>query len=81
MPGVEVTFPKGCLDNDVDAYLKVLYADYDKNFIVLEFIGEWNDCIYNDVMQLKRNVIDLLIGKKKLLCFCLFLPKLHIGCL
>lgn len=42
-------------------YLKVLFADYDRKFCVIELIGEWNDCLYNDIMFLKRNVIELLI--------------------
>lgn len=41
-------------------YLKMLYADYDKGFVVIEFLGEWNDAITNDIMHLKRNVIDEL---------------------
>lgn len=44
-------------------YLKILYADYDRHFAVLELIGEWNDCINNDVMQLKRNIIDKLLAE------------------
>ena len=39
-------------------YLKILYADYHHKFIVIEFIGEWNDAITNDVMHLKRNIVD-----------------------
>jgi hypothetical protein len=39
-------------------YLKVLHADYDEHYIVIEFIGEWNDAIENDIMMLKRDVID-----------------------
>ena len=31
-------------------YLKVIYADYDRQFSVIEFIGEWNDALYNDIM-------------------------------
>ena len=27
----------------------------------MEFIGEWNDCLYNDVMLLKRQIIEPLI--------------------
>ena len=27
----------------------------------IEFIGEWNDCITNDIMYLKRDVIDVLM--------------------
>ncbi len=43
-------------------YIKILYADYDKSFVVIELIGEWNDLLYNDIMKLKRNVIDELIA-------------------
>ncbi len=39
-------------------YLKILYADYERKFAVLEFIGEWNDALYNDIMFLKREVIE-----------------------
>ncbi len=48
-------------------YIKILYVDYTKHFAILEFIGEWNDCLYNDIMFLKRNVIETLIesGIKK----------------
>lgn len=44
-------------------YLKILYADYTHNFAIIEFIGEWNDCISNDIMLLKRNVIDKMIRR------------------
>lgn len=44
-------------------YLKVLFADYDFNFAIIEMIGEWNDAIENDIMQLKREVIDEMIGR------------------
>ncbi|MFM6947061.1 MAG: hypothetical protein ACKOWW_07965 [Flavobacteriales bacterium] len=43
-------------------FLKVLFVDYDERYAVLEFIGEWNDAIENDVMVLKREVIDQLIN-------------------
>ena len=42
-------------------YMKVLFSDYDQNFAILEFIGEWNDAINNDIMLLKRDVIDVMI--------------------
>jgi hypothetical protein len=42
-------------------YLKILYADYDNGFCVIEFLGEWNDTLNNDIMYLKRNVIDKMI--------------------
>ncbi len=41
-------------------FLKVLYADYDKHFCIIELIGEWNDVLYNDIGFLKRQLIDLL---------------------
>jgi hypothetical protein len=41
-------------------YLKILYADYDQHYAIIELIGEWNDCIYNDVMTLRREITDLL---------------------
>lgn len=44
-------------------YMKVLYADYDLNFAIIEMLGEWNDAVENDIMLLKRSVIDLMIAK------------------
>lgn len=44
-------------------YIKVLYADYDLGFVVIEFIGEWNDAINNDIMTLKRNMIELMLAQ------------------
>lgn len=43
-------------------YLKILMADYDAGYAIIELIGEWNDAIENDIMRLKRDVIDTLIG-------------------
>lgn len=40
-------------------YMKVLIADYDEKYAVIELIGEWNDAIENDIMTLKREVIDV----------------------
>ncbi|HTM65839.1 MAG TPA: hypothetical protein VL093_05950 [Flavipsychrobacter sp.] len=44
-------------------YLKVLFADYEYNFAIIEMIGEWNDAIENDIMQLKRSIVDQMIAK------------------
>lgn len=44
-------------------FCKILFADYDERFAIIEFIGEWNDCLFNDIMQLKREVIDVLIAE------------------
>ncbi len=44
-------------------YLKTLFADYDEGFVILEFIGEWNDTINNDIMTLKRDFLEMLMIK------------------
>ena len=44
-------------------YLKILFVDYERGFCVIEFIGEWNDALYNDIMFLKREVIEPMIEK------------------
>lgn len=41
-------------------FMKILYADYEEGFCVLELIGEWNDLLYNDIMLLKRDIIEHL---------------------
>ena len=42
-------------------YLKILFTDYDQGFTIIELIGEWNDCINNDIMLLKNNIINWLL--------------------
>jgi hypothetical protein len=44
-------------------YMKVLFIDYELNYAIIELIGEWNDAVENDIMQLKRSVIDLMVAK------------------
>ena len=39
-------------------YLKVLIADYEERYMVIELLGEWNDALENDIMQLKREVLE-----------------------
>jgi hypothetical protein len=41
-------------------YIKILFADYSEGYAVIEFIGEWNDAINNDIMHLKRNITEHL---------------------
>lgn len=36
-------------------------TDYDQHYAIIELIGEWNDAIENDIMTLKRDVIDLML--------------------
>lgn len=42
-------------------YIKQLYTDYEQGFVVIEMIGEWNDCLHNDIMFLKRDIIEPMI--------------------
>lgn len=42
-------------------YIKILMVDYNAQYAIIEMIGEWNDAIENDIMTLKRDVIDKLI--------------------
>lgn len=44
-------------------YVKVLFVDYKKGYVIIEMLGEWNDCIYNDISNLKREVIDPMIDQ------------------
>lgn len=41
-------------------YLKIIFVDYEQQFAIIEMIGEWNDAIENDIMILKREIIDRL---------------------
>lgn len=60
-------------------YAKVIYADYDRAFSVIELIGEWNDCLHNDIMHLKRNVIDPMVkaGIHKYVVICEHVLNFH----
>jgi hypothetical protein len=44
-------------------YCKILFADYENQYAIIELIGEWNDAIHNDIMEFKRGVIDPLIKR------------------
>ncbi|MES2416645.1 MAG: hypothetical protein V4541_00570 [Bacteroidota bacterium] len=44
-------------------YIKVLYTDYDRQYTIIELMGEWNDTINNDIMFLKREIIDLMVDE------------------
>ncbi len=44
-------------------YMKVLQANYEEKYVIIELIGEWNDAIENDIMTLKRDVIDEFISE------------------
>ncbi len=42
-------------------YIKILFADYNEGYAIIEMIGEWNDAVTNDIMYLKRDVIEVLL--------------------
>lgn len=42
-------------------FVKLLFADYDEGFCIIELIGEWNDTLHNDIMILKRELADHMI--------------------
>ena len=44
-------------------YMKLLFADYEQNYAIIELIGEWNDAIENDIMTLRRDVTDQLYSQ------------------
>ncbi len=43
-------------------FIKILFADYEQGFSIIEMFGEWNDCLYNDIMYFKRNVIEVMVN-------------------
>ena len=53
-------------------YGKILFTDYDEGYTLIELIGEWNDTLHNDVMYLKRNIVDVLVnqGISRFVFFC-----------
>ena len=62
-------------------YTKILFLDYEKGFAILEFIGEWNDALHNDIMFLKRNLIEPLMdnGIFKFILICENVLNFHGG--
>jgi len=42
-------------------FLKVLYVDYAIGYCVIEFLGEWNDAVHNDIMRIKRDLVDEML--------------------
>lgn len=42
-------------------YMKIIFVDYEEGYAIFEFIGEWNDCVTNDIMFLKRDVVDPML--------------------
>lgn len=44
-------------------FIKLLYVDYQDSVAIFECLGEWNDAIENDIMILKREVVDSLTNQ------------------
>jgi len=42
-------------------FIKILFVNYDKQYCIIEMLGEWNDLLYNDIMFLYRDVIESLL--------------------
>jgi hypothetical protein len=42
-------------------YIKILNVDYDQKYAIIELMGEWNDLINNDIMLLKRDIIEKIM--------------------
>ena len=53
-------------------YAKIIFVDYEEQFAIIEFIGEWNDAVTNDIMFLKRNIGEALMeeGIHKFIFIC-----------
>jgi len=39
-------------------YMKALMVDYEEGYAIIEMIGEWNDALENDIMTIKREVLE-----------------------
>jgi hypothetical protein len=62
-------------------YLKILFVAYESNYAIIELIGEWNDAIENDIMLLKREVLDSLMsyGINKFILIGEYIYNFHNG--
>jgi len=44
-------------------FIKIVYADYNEGYAIIELLGEWNDCLHNDIMFLKRDIADHMMDR------------------
>ncbi|MBK7182073.1 MAG: hypothetical protein IPH89_03600 [Bacteroidetes bacterium] len=50
--------------DDIDSptlFIKILFVEYEQGYAIIELIGEWNDAINNDIMILKRDIIEKIM--------------------
>ena len=43
-------------------FIKIIYCAYSEGFAIIEFIGEWNDLLHNDIMFFKRDILEVLMS-------------------
>jgi hypothetical protein len=62
-------------------FIKILFVNYEKSYTIIEFLGEWNDILQNDIMTLKRDIIDELIGEgiQKFILICEHVMNFHFS--
>lgn len=60
-------------------FMKLIFVDYEDGYAIMEFIGEWNDCIENDIATLKEQVLNTLIqnGIYKYILLCESVLNFH----
>jgi hypothetical protein len=63
-------------------FIKILFADYDEGVCIIELFGEWNDTIQNDIMILKRDIIEALmeVGILKFILIAENVLNFHADC-
>ncbi len=52
--------------------LKILFANYDEGYAIIELLGEWNDLHYNDFRLMRQHCLDQLVrcGIDKYIFIC-----------
>jgi hypothetical protein len=62
-------------------YMKIIFTDYELGYTIFEMIGEWNDCVTDDIMYVKRNIVDKLLnhGVHKFIVICENVLNYHGG--
>lgn len=60
-------------------YIKILFVEYTKGYSIIELIGEWNDAVHNDIMYLKREIIDHMtkVGISRFILLCDHVLNFH----
>jgi hypothetical protein len=61
-------------------YAKILFVDYESGCALIELIGEWNDALHNDIMYLKRRLVEPMMqeGVFRFMFFCENVLNFHV---